>query len=88
MPKYKVLSPIEHDRTLYVPEGAWPADAKKEAASSSHGNPVPVNTSGVIQLNDQQAALLKHAIEPIAREEREVPQGRNASSPAPQPKKK
>ncbi len=82
MPKYKVLSPIEHDGTLYVPEGAWPEDAKKEAASYSHGNPVPVDTSGVIQLNDQQAALLQHAVKPIAPEEDEVPR------PARQPKKK
>jgi hypothetical protein len=53
MAKFKVLRPIEQAGTLYLPEGAK-APAKPRSAGS--GAEVKVDSSGVIELTDAQAA--------------------------------
>ena len=53
MPRYKVLTPIEHNQTLYLPEDSQaPASAK----SLSHGMDIPVDASGTIELDEVQAS--------------------------------
>jgi hypothetical protein len=47
MAKYKVVRPIEHNNTLYLPAG--------EARSASHGD-IAVDSSGTIELSVQEAA--------------------------------
>jgi hypothetical protein len=57
MPKYKVLKPIEHNQTLYLPgTNAAPANAK----SVSNGMDIPVDPSGTIELDEAQASSLRH----------------------------
>lgn len=57
MPKYKIVKPIEHNQTLYLPETtAAPANAK----SASHGKEIPVDTSGTIELDEAQASSFRH----------------------------
>jgi len=55
MPKYRVLRPIEHNLKLYLPEVP---DALPTAKSAGHGQDIPVNGSGIIELSDDEAAGL------------------------------
>ncbi len=54
MPKYQVLRPIEHDQKLYLP--ADHPEKPETAASVSHGRPVPVDSTGMIEVTEQEAA--------------------------------
>ena len=59
MPKFKVLSPIEHNQVHYWPEPAVDAPVEpKTAPSFGHGQPIPVNASGTIELSDEDAKPL------------------------------
>jgi len=55
MPTFKVLRPIEHNHTLYVPSDFG---APEKLPSGAHGGLVPVNASGVIELSECEAAEL------------------------------
>ena len=55
MPKYKVLKPIEHDNVLYLPAGS---DAPETVKSVGHGEDIPVDASGFIDLTPEQAAQM------------------------------
>jgi hypothetical protein len=57
MPKFKVVAPVEHDQTLYLPKGGTPAARVK---SVGNGQEIPVDSSGVIELDEVQAQALKH----------------------------
>jgi len=53
MAKFKVLRPIEYNGTVYLPEAAGAAPIVK---SAGNGQDIPVDGSGVIELNESQAA--------------------------------
>ncbi len=55
MPKYQVLQPIEKSNVLYVPKGAATA---KVQPSACHGKLIPVDGSGEIELNEEEASIL------------------------------
>ncbi len=55
MLKYKVLRPIEHNLKLYLPEVP---DALPTVKSAGHGQDIPVNGSGIVELSDGEAAAL------------------------------
>jgi len=57
MPKYKVLRPIEHNQSLYLPAGSA---APPRTSSASHGQEIPVDAAGTIELDDDQARALVH----------------------------
>jgi hypothetical protein len=63
MPKFKVLSPIEHNETHYWPgpqigpDGA-PLPVPKESPSFGHGRAIPVDASGVVELDEATARPL------------------------------
>ncbi|HUI42087.1 MAG TPA: hypothetical protein VL523_08970 [Terriglobia bacterium] len=57
MPKYKVLRPIEHNQTLYLPKDA---SAPSKAKSAGHGQEIQVDVSGTIELDSEQAQILVH----------------------------
>ncbi len=72
MAKFQVLTPVEHNLTLYVPKGTvaahytpvLDADGKSTgytAPSSSNGSQVPVDSSGFIELTPLQAQPLRAA---------------------------
>ena len=64
MPKYKVNRAIEHNQTLYLPQG-WAAPPKVKSAGT--GQDIPVDTSGTIEVDEEQAKALVHGpISPIA----------------------
>ncbi len=66
MAKYKVLRPIEHNLRLYLAADAWPQDGPKTIKSAGHGNDIPVDTGGIIELSDAEAAAMTAGqIEPI-----------------------
>ncbi len=52
MAQFKVLRPIEHDRTLYLPARE---PSPQPALSGADGKEIPVNSSGLIELTDEQA---------------------------------
>ncbi len=52
MAKFKVLRPIEHNQKLYVPEAA---DAPATTKSFGHGNDIPVDRAGWIDLGAEEA---------------------------------
>jgi hypothetical protein len=56
MAKFKVLRPIELAGKLYVPEGA---SAPSRSKSCSNGQDLDVDTTGAIELSDQQAAEMR-----------------------------
>jgi hypothetical protein len=62
MPKYKVLSPIEKNGTLYVPEGA---DFPKTWASGGHGKLIPVDRGGAVELTEDEAAVMVYGQVPL-----------------------
>jgi hypothetical protein len=75
MPKFKVLSVIEHNETLYWPEPPVGAPAPpKMSPSFGHGKPAPVDASGVIELSEDDAKPLHvgKAIEPMKEARKEV----------------
>ncbi|HXJ95021.1 MAG TPA: hypothetical protein VMT20_19445 [Terriglobia bacterium] len=55
MPKYKVRRPIEHNQKLYLPQTSTGPENVK---SVSHGQEIPVDTSGTIELNEKEAQSL------------------------------
>ena len=64
MAKFKVLTPVEHNETHYWPEQD---KAPKESPSFGHGQAIPVDASGVIELSDEHAKplLVGGAIVPL-----------------------
>ena len=54
MPKYQVLQPIEKTNVMYVPAGT----AGKVSPSACHGKLIPVDTSGEIELTEDEASIL------------------------------
>jgi hypothetical protein len=67
MAKYKVMAAVEHDLTLYLPQGATP---KGKVRSAGNGQEIPVNNSGVIELDEAQARALGHGqVVPMAEPE-------------------
>jgi hypothetical protein len=55
MPKFRVLRPIEYDGKLYMPETESAPDKVK---SAGHGQDIPVDSSGEIELTEKQSAEL------------------------------
>lgn len=55
MPKYKVLRPIEHNQTLYLPKEV---PAPSTVKSAGHGQEIQVDASGAIELDGEQAQAL------------------------------
>ena len=56
MSRFKVRRPIEHNQKLYLPQtGTGPETVK----SVGHGQEIPVDTSGTIELNDNEAQSLR-----------------------------
>ncbi len=55
MSKFKVLRPIEHDGKLYLPETE---SAPGKVKSAGHGQDIPVDLGGAIELTEKQAAEL------------------------------
>ncbi|MGH9468819.1 MAG: hypothetical protein ACRD1N_00585 [Terriglobia bacterium] len=53
MAKYNVLRPIEYDGKIYLPAAD---DAPQTARSASNGREIPVDSSGIIDLPEKQAA--------------------------------
>jgi len=60
MPTYKVLRQIEHDGKIYFPAGT--EGVPKTLPSGAHGKDAPTDTSGAIELTEEQAAALGPAI--------------------------
>ncbi len=59
MPKYKVLRPIEHNGKVYLPQSAESGVRGPETAiGGGHGKPVPVDSTGVIELTEAEAVPL------------------------------
>ncbi len=55
MPKYQVLRALEHDYVFYLPAGSG---APKKVASAGHGLDIDTDTSGFVELSEDQAAPL------------------------------
>lgn len=55
MSKYRVRRPIEHNQKLYLPQTSTGPETVK---SVSHGQEIPVDTSGTIELDDKEAQSL------------------------------
>jgi hypothetical protein len=75
MAKYKVLSVIEYNETLYWPEPPVGApEPPKTSPSFGHGRPAPVVASGVIELSEDDAKplLVGKAIEPMKEVKKEA----------------
>jgi hypothetical protein len=75
MAKYKVLSVIEHNETLYWPEPPVGApEPPKTSPSFGHGRTAPVVASGVIELSEDDAnpLLVGKAIEPMKEVKKEA----------------
>ena len=62
MPKYEVVQPIETGGKLYIPESG---NAPKTVKSFSHGKDIPVDASGLIELSEDEAKALPHAVRPL-----------------------
>jgi hypothetical protein len=52
MPKYKVRRAIEHNQKLYLPQTNTGPEKVK---SVGHGQEIPVDASGTIELNEKEA---------------------------------
>ena len=52
MSKYAVRRPIEHNQKLYLP---LTSSGPETVKSVGHGQEIPVDTSGTIELNDKEA---------------------------------
>lgn len=55
MPKFKVLTPLEHNQKRYLPQTD---SAPETVKSSGHGLDIPVDASGVIDLSEEDAGKL------------------------------
>ena len=55
MPKFRVMTPVEHDQTLYLPQGGTTSTTAK---SVGNGQDIPVDSSGVIELDNNAARTL------------------------------
>jgi hypothetical protein len=55
MAKYKVLTPVERNQTLYWPEAE---KGPKTSPSFGNGQPISVDTTGTIELSDADAKQL------------------------------
>ena len=65
MAKFRVLSPVEHDQTLYVPKDDVTAGGKVKSAGN--GQEILVDSSGVIELDETQAKALGNGqVEPVS----------------------
>jgi len=62
MPKYLVLQPIEKNNVLFVAKGAA---AAKSAPSACHGKLIPVDSSGEIDLTEEEASVLIYGQVPM-----------------------
>jgi hypothetical protein len=65
MPTYKVLRTIEHNCVIYLPAeavAALGAAVAEKLPSGGTGGFAPINTSGVIELTEVQAAALDPVI--------------------------
>lgn len=65
MPKYQVLTAIEHNGTLYIPKAENSPKFAPTAGARTGSMQVPVNSSGVIELTEQQAAIMLHGQLPL-----------------------
>ena len=64
MPKYRVVTAIEHNQILYLPEANAPV---ANAKSVSNGKDIPVDNSGTIELDGAQASSFTQGqIAPLA----------------------
>lgn len=54
MAKYKVVRPIERNQRLYCPAASH---APSQVKSCAHGNDIPTDFSGVIDLSPEEATL-------------------------------
>jgi len=52
MPNYRVLRPIERNQKLYLPETRTGPEKVK---SVGHGQDIPVDASGMIELDEEEA---------------------------------
>ena len=57
MAQFQVIRAIEHNQKLYLPRGSTAPDRIKSAA---HGQDIAVDATGVIELNDREAAALSN----------------------------
>jgi hypothetical protein len=65
MAKFRVLAPVEHDQTLYMPKDDVTAGGKVKSAGN--GQEILVDSSGVIELDEAQAKALGNGqVEPIS----------------------
>ena len=55
MPNYKVRRAIEHNQKLYLPQTTTGPERVK---SVCHGQEIPVDSSGTIELNEKEAQNL------------------------------
>lgn len=55
MAKFRVLAPVEHDQTLYMPKDVTVGGKVK---SAGNGQEILVDSSGVIELDEAQAKAL------------------------------
>lgn len=55
MPKFQVLRPVEHNQILYLPKDSAAAAKVK---SAGHGQDIPVDASGTIDLETEGATAL------------------------------
>lgn len=62
MPKYQVLTPIEHDGTMYLPAME---NAPKMLPGAGHAGMRPVDARGFIELTEDQAAPMIHGQVPL-----------------------
>jgi hypothetical protein len=62
MPKYLVLQPIEKNNVMYVAKGAG---VSKSSPSACHGKLIPVDSSGEIELTEEEASVLIYGQVPL-----------------------
>jgi len=64
MPKFRVVAPVEHDLTLYLPKGVTAAATVK---SVGNGQEISVDSSGVIEMDEAHAkALTRGQVVPLS----------------------
>jgi hypothetical protein len=74
MAKFTVLRPIEHDQVLYAPKGATNLVRTR---SAGHGGEIPVDTSGIVDLDAAAAeAFSSGQVAPLAGPSAEAPPAR------------
>ena len=64
MPRFKVVAPLEHDKTLYIPKSD---SAPVKVKSVGNGQEIPVDSSGVVDLDETYSkALNRGQVVPIS----------------------